>query len=227
MAPGKVRVLKVILLGDGGVGKSSIMNRFVHDKFDAQCYHTIGVEFVNKEVEIDKEKYTLQLWDTAGQERFRTLRTPFYRGSDICVLTFSVDDPQSFKALETWRKEFFYYSEVEEHETFPFIIVGNKCDLTGEERLVSTETARSWCREHNDIVYVETSAKSNINITSAFQAAVRQWLALETHRDRRNRDFGDSIVQLQASPRFRGNGSISSNSGSSIGRRAKDCCSSG
>lgn len=81
----KSKLLKVVLLGDGGVGKSSLMNRFVSNKFDAQSFHTIGVEFLNKDVTYEGENYTMEIWDTAGQERFKSLRTPFYRGADCCV----------------------------------------------------------------------------------------------------------------------------------------------
>jgi small GTP-binding protein len=76
----------------GGVGKSSLMNRYVNNTFDAQSFHTIGVEFLNKDITIDDEAFTMQIWDTAGQERFKSLRTPFYRGSDCCMLTFDVND---------------------------------------------------------------------------------------------------------------------------------------
>ena len=73
------KFLKVIILGDGAVGKSALMNRFVNNKFDSTSFHTIGVEFLNKEVTVNNDFYTLQIWDTAGQERFKSLRTPFYR----------------------------------------------------------------------------------------------------------------------------------------------------
>lgn len=119
-------LLKVVILGDGGVGKSCLMNRFVSNHFDEHNFHTIGVEFLNKDIEINGESYTLQIWDTAGQERFKTLRTPFYRGSDICLLTYAVDDGTSFKNLSHWRSEFLYYADVHEASTFPFIVVGNK-----------------------------------------------------------------------------------------------------
>lgn len=119
-------LLKVVILGDGGVGKSCLMNRFVSNHFDEHSFHTIGVEFLNKDIEINGEAYTLQIWDTAGQERFKTLRTPFYRGSDICLLTYAVDDRTSFKNLALWRTEFLYYADVQEGSTFPFIVVGNK-----------------------------------------------------------------------------------------------------
>jgi len=115
-----------VILGDGGVGKSCLMNRFVSNHFDEHSFHTIGVEFLNKDIEINGEAYTLQIWDTAGQERFKTLRTPFYRGSDICLLTYAVDDKTSFRNLALWRSEFLKYADVQEGSTFPFIVVGNK-----------------------------------------------------------------------------------------------------
>lgn len=124
--PQKSTLLKVVILGDGGVGKSCLMNRFVSDRFEEQSFHTIGVEFLNKEIQIDGESFTLQIWDTAGQERFKTLRTPFYRGSDICLLTYAVNDSESFQNLSLWKSEFLHYADVQEETSFPFLIVGNK-----------------------------------------------------------------------------------------------------
>jgi len=173
----KSTLLKVILLGDGGVGKSSLMNRYVCNSFDEKCFHTIGVEFLNKEVFINNHAYTLQIWDTAGQERFRSLRTPFYRGSDICLLTFSVDDVQSFKNIPMWRKEFLYYADVKEPQLFPFVVIANKSDL--ESRAVSTEEIRAWCESNGGLPFLETSAKSASNVDEAFQAAVEKLLSLE------------------------------------------------
>lgn len=125
----KSTLLKVVILGDGGVGKSCLMNRFVSNHFDEHSFHTIGVEFLNKDIEINGEAYTLQIWDTAGQERFKTLRTPFYRGSDICLLTYAIDDRTSFRNLALWRSEFLYYADVQEGSLFPFIVVGNKVSI--------------------------------------------------------------------------------------------------
>ncbi|XP_077199341.1 ras-related protein Rab-9A isoform X3 [Paroedura picta] len=177
----KSSLLKVILLGDGGVGKSSIMNRYVTNKFDTQLFHTIGVEFLNKDLEVDGHFVTMQIWDTAGQERFRSLRTPFYRGSDCCLLTFSVDDSQSFQNLGNWKKEFIYYADVKEPETFPFVILGNKVDIN--ERQVSTEEAQVWCRNNGNHPYFETSAKDATNVAAAFEEAVRRVLATDDRSD--------------------------------------------
>nr|XP_028571334.1 ras-related protein Rab-9B isoform X2 [Podarcis muralis] len=174
---GKSLLLKVILLGDGGVGKSSLMNRYVTNKFDSQAFHTIGVEFLNRDLEVDGRFVTLQIWDTAGQERFKSLRTPFYRGADCCLLTFSVDDRQSFDNLGHWQKEFICYANVKDPDCFPFVVLGNKVDKL--ERQVTSEEAQAWCMEHGNYPYLETSAKDDTNVAVAFEEAVRQVLAME------------------------------------------------
>ncbi|KAM7375393.1 hypothetical protein PAMA_014478 [Pampus argenteus] len=188
----KSALLKVILLGDGGVGKSSLMNRYVTNKFDSHLFHTIGVEFLNKELQVDGHAVTLQIWDTAGQERFRSLRTPFYRGSDCCLLTFSVDDGQSFRNLSNWKNEFAYYADVKDPDNFPFVVLGNKLDVP--ERQVSGEDARQWCRENGGHPYFETSAKDATNVASAFEEAVRRILALD---DRAEHLINTNTVDLQ------------------------------
>lgn len=187
MAVSKSEIFKVIILGDGGVGKSSLMNRFVSNKFDSQSFHTIGVEFLNKDVEIEDEKYTIQIWDTAGQERFKSLRTPFYRGSDCCILTFSLDDKQSFINLSMWRKEFFYYADIPEQswDNFPFILLGNKSDISEDKREVTEEEAKEWCQNSGKMPYFETSAKTAVNVSTAFSAAAERIVKFHsTHEDK-------------------------------------------
>ena len=168
--------LKVVLLGDGGVGKSSLIQRFVSNKFDPTMFHTIGVEFLNKDMEVESDRYTLQIWDTAGQERFKSLRTPFYRGSDCCLLTYAVDDLQSFQNLSMWKKEFLYYADVKDPENFPFVVLGNKVDVS--DRKVTPEEAGRWCSENGGCPYFETSAKEAINVEQAFEAAIKRIAAL-------------------------------------------------
>jgi small GTP-binding protein len=162
-------LLKVVILGDGGVGKSSLMRRFVNNEFDQQSFHTIGVEFLNKDVDVDDTTFTMQIWDTAGQERFRSLRTPFYRGTDCCMLTFDVNDAQTFTNISLWRKEFLHYADVRDPSTFPFILLGNKVDQGN--RVVTEQQIQQWCAENGGMQFFETSAKDNINVERAFKAA--------------------------------------------------------
>ncbi|KAM1136053.1 hypothetical protein FF1_034221 [Malus domestica] len=99
-------LLKVIVLGDSGVGKTSLMNQYVHKKFSQQYKATIGADFVTKELQIDDRLVTLQIWDTAGQERFQSLGVSFYRGADCCVLVYDVNVMKSFDTLDNWHEEF-------------------------------------------------------------------------------------------------------------------------
>ena len=188
---GTRNMLKVILLGDGGVGKSCLMNRYISNKFDTQCFHTIGVEFLNKDIRVDGKLVTLQIWDTAGQERFKSLRTPFYRGADCCLLTFSLTDDASFKNLQMWKTEFIHYADVANASKFPFVVLGNKVDLE-DQRQVNYNDVELWCREQS-IPYYETSAKDAINVDSAFEAAVKRTLDLEKQLDDAQQILTDTV----------------------------------
>lgn len=190
-------LLKVVILGDGGVGKSCLMNRFVSNHFDSHSFHTVGVEFFNKDIKVDGETYTLQIWDTAGQERFKSLRTPFYRGSDICMLTFALDDRTSFNNLSMWRNEFIYYADVKTPENFPFLVVANKLDLANAKREIDEEEARMWCVESGKLPYIETSAKDATNVEAAFSLAVERWLKFEESLEKVGGSYLGDTVDLR------------------------------
>ncbi|MCO5593721.1 hypothetical protein L7F22_047738 [Adiantum nelumboides] len=106
MATRKRTLLKVIILGDSGVGKTSLMNQYVNKKFSNQYKATIGADFLTKEVQVEDRLVTMQIWDTAGQERFQSLGVAFYRGADCCVLVYDVNVMKSFENLDNWRNEF-------------------------------------------------------------------------------------------------------------------------
>uniref|UniRef100_A0A8V1AFT4 RAB7A, member RAS onco family n=1 Tax=Gallus gallus TaxID=9031 RepID=A0A8V1AFT4_CHICK len=167
MTSRKKVLLKVIILGDSGVGKTSLMNQYVNKKFSNQYKATIGADFLTKEVMVDDRLVTMQIWDTAGQERFQSLGVAFYRGADCCVLVFDVTAPNTFKTLDSWRDEFLIQA-----------ILGNKIDL--ENRQVTTKRAQAWCYSKNNIPYFETSAKEAINVEQAFQTIARNALKQET-----------------------------------------------
>ncbi|KAK4722307.1 hypothetical protein R3W88_012540 [Solanum pinnatisectum] len=176
-------LLKVIVLGDSGVGKTSLMNQYVHKKFSQQYKATIGADFVTKELQIDDRLVTLQIWDTAGQERFQSLGVAFYRGADCCVLVYDVNVMRSFDNLDNWHEEFLKQANPPDPKTFPFILLGNKIDIDGgNSRVVSEKKAKEWCTSKG-IPYFETSAKEDINVDAAFLSIAKTALANEHEQD--------------------------------------------
>jgi Ras-related protein Rab-7A len=177
MASRKKILLKVIILGDSGVGKTSLMNQYVNRKFSNQYKATIGADFLTKEVMVDDRMVTMQIWDTAGQERFQSLGVAFYRGADCCVLVYDVTMPNSFKTLDSWRDEFLIQASPRDPDHFPFVVIGNKIDC--DTRAVAMRRAQQWCAAKGDIPYFECSAKEAINVEQAFQTVARAALAQE------------------------------------------------
>lgn len=192
MASRKKVLLKVIILGDSGVGKTSLMNQYVNKKFSNQYKATIGADFLTKEVMVDDRLVTMQIWDTAGQERFQSLGVAFYRGADCCVLVFDVTVPKTFETLDSWRDEFLIQASPRDPENFPFVVLGNKVDL--ESRAISQKRAMAWCQGKNNIPYFETSAKESVNVEQAFQTIAKNALAQEADADMYNGDFPDQIT---------------------------------
>ncbi|XP_016433458.1 ras-related protein Rab7 isoform X2 [Nicotiana tabacum] len=184
-------LIKVIVLGDCGVGKTSLVNQYVFKKFRQQYKATIGADFATKELEIGERVATLQIWDTAGQERFHSLGVAFYRGADCCILVYDVNVPKSFETLQRWHEEFIKQADLTEPEKFPFVLIGNKVDLEGGSiETVSEKKAKEWCDSRGNIHYFMTSAKEDYNVDAAFLCAAQLALANED----------DHNIQLQRIP---------------------------
>lgn len=181
MATSRKKVLlKVIILGDSGVGKTCLMNQYVNKKFTNQYKATIGADFLTKEVMIDDKQVTMQIWDTAGQEKFQSLGVAFYRGADCCVLVYDMTAPKTFESMDSWRDEFLVQANPADPDNFPFVVIGNKADLEAQgKRKVPGEKAKTWCKSKNDIPYHETSAATAQNVDAAFQEIARRALKRE------------------------------------------------
>merc|ERR1712039_229119 len=121
---------------------TSLMNKFVNDKFSKQYKATIGADFLTKDVIIGDSQVTMQIWDTAGQERFQSLGVAFYRGADSCVLVYDITDGKSFDSLSGWKEEFLVQASPQNQEEFPFVCIGNKLDLADTNRNVATSRAK-------------------------------------------------------------------------------------
>ncbi|XP_046412491.1 ras-related protein Rab-10 [Neodiprion fabricii] len=155
-------LFKLLLIGDSGVGKTCILFRFSDDAFTTTFLSTIGIDFKIKTVELRGKKIKLQIWDTAGQERFHTITTSYYRGAMGIMLIYDITNGKSFENIVKWLR----YIDEHANEDVEKMILGNKCDMH-EKRVVSTERGEAIGREHG-IKFMETSAKSNVNIERAF-----------------------------------------------------------
>eukprot|EP00322_Chrysochromulina_rotalis_P006307 CAMPEP_0115863246 /NCGR_PEP_ID=MMETSP0287-20121206/18593_1 /TAXON_ID=412157 /ORGANISM="Chrysochromulina rotalis, Strain UIO044" /LENGTH=265 /DNA_ID=CAMNT_0003317693 /DNA_START=97 /DNA_END=892 /DNA_ORIENTATION=- len=163
-------IFKVLLIGDAGVGKSSILLRFTDDSFEEQMASTIGVDFRVKTVTLGGKTAKLTIWDTAGQERFRTLTSSYYRGCHGVILVFDVNDRDSFTHLQQWLEELDLYSTTQHSVK---LLVGNKIDV--RDRQVTVEEAEAFARRQA-MMYIETSAKTREGIRQAFEEVVQKIL---------------------------------------------------
>ncbi|CAN1823433.1 Ras-related protein RABH1b [Linum perenne] len=149
---------KLVFLGDQSVGKTSVITRFMYDKFDNTYQATIGIDFLSKTMYLEDRTVRLQLWDTAGQERFRSLIPSYIRDSSVAVIVYDVASRHSFLNTSKWIEEV----RTERGSDVIIVLVGNKTDLV-EKRQVSVEEGESKAREVN-VMFIETSAKAGFNI---------------------------------------------------------------
>ncbi|AGO13846.1 AaceriAGL021Wp [[Ashbya] aceris (nom. inval.)] len=154
-------IMKILLVGDSGVGKSCLLVRFVEDKFSPSFITTIGIDFKIKAVDINGKKIKLQLWDTAGQERFRTITTAYYRGAMGIILVYDVTDERTFENIRQW------FTTVNQHanEEAQLLLVGNKKDM--DTRAVTYEQGESLAKELG-VPFIEASAKDDENVSDIF-----------------------------------------------------------
>ncbi|KAG2445165.1 hypothetical protein HYH02_008633 [Chlamydomonas schloesseri] len=160
--------LKILLLGDSGVGKTCLLTRFAHDSFDDKVASTIGVDFAVKRMSVYDKRVKLTVWDTAGQEKFRTLTSTFYRGAKGIILVYDVSRPDTLRHLEEqWMRELEMYGTESDAVR---MVVANKVDV-GEARRVSWHEGSDFARRHG-CLFVETSAKTNVAVANAFEELV-------------------------------------------------------
>ena len=146
--------IKVLLIGDAGVGKTSLMQRLVDDTFETNTQSTIGVDFAILQQTVEGRSIKVVLWDTAGQERFRTLTSSYYRGSHAMMMVYDVVRPDTTEGLGRWMEE--ARRNGVDPERCVSLLVGTKVD---EPRKVSTEEGQALARQHTKGRFVETSAK--------------------------------------------------------------------
>ena len=161
MSRGDIYKFKIVIIGESGVGKSSLLKRLCDGDFTEGISTTRGHQDRLKEIEILNRKVSLHIWDTAGQEKYRGINRMYYRGASGGILVFDLTSLDTFSKLDSWLKEF--REEIPDGE---IILVGNKIDRV-EFRQVSKELAENYAKTHK-MIYLETSAKTDHLVNEAF-----------------------------------------------------------
>ncbi len=163
---------KVVVIGDGSVGKTTLILKYTEKRFRESYIPTIGVQWTVKNIEYKEYTVSLILWDIAGQDKFKLMRSNFYEGSDAVIIVFDVTSLISFDHAENWLKEVQQYCE-----NVPYILLGNKIDLV-EERTVTQEMIEKVTQKYK-FPYFETSAKTGENVIDMFNAVIDKTLQQE------------------------------------------------
>lgn len=159
-------IVKLLIIGDGNVGKTNMLLRICENKFIKSHLTTIGMDFKTKNLELDGKKVHLQIWDTAGQDRFKTITKNYYKGAHGIMMAYAINDRNSFNNIDNWMKQ------IKDHasEAVAIVLVGTKCDV--EERAVTFLEGKKLADLYG-VPFIETSAKNDINVEEAFEIIAR------------------------------------------------------
>ncbi len=163
--------LKVLLTGAAAVGKTSLVQRFIKQRFAANYKLTVGVDILTKDVEFRPgEIATLSIWDIGGQQRFEFIRSTFYKGAAGALLVFDLTREQTYTETRKWLTEIRQFAGAD----IPFVLIGNKADLIEDVgEVIDRAEAKAFAEGENSI-YIETSAKTGINVDDAFTELTRR-----------------------------------------------------
>lgn len=162
-------LFKILVIGDVGVGKTSLIRRFTKGYFAENITSTVGVCLDSKVVNISGEKVKLQCWDTAGREEYRTITQSYYGNADAVIMMFDLTNQGSFASIPQWLVDVHRYTNKDAVK----VLVGNKSDLKGARRMVNSRSAANLA-EFEDLLYIETSAKWDDNIETLFTELAEQ-----------------------------------------------------
>jgi Ras-related protein Rab-6A len=182
---------KLVFLGDQGVGKTSIITRFMYDSFDTAYQATIGIDFLSKTMYLEDRTVRLQLWDTAGQERFRSLIPSYIRDSSVAVIVYDITNRKSFANTSKWIEDV----RAERGDDVVIILVGNKTDMA-ERRQVSVEEAEKKAEEEK-VSCIETSAKGGYNVKALFKKLATKLPGLEDTSEKKD---SNNLIDIKLTP---------------------------
>ena len=164
------RKVQLLVIGDGAVGKTSILSRFAQDKFSPQYLATLGIDFFTKDVMIDKEIIHIKIWDTAGEERYRSLTKGFFKNGEGIIIVYDVTNKNSFESLKFWIDSIENNNNLE-NKKMPAVILGNKIDISN--RQVNENEAQEFAKSRN-YKYFEVSAKSGKGVDESIKYLIEK-----------------------------------------------------
>jgi len=171
-------LFKLVIIGDSGVGKSSLLYRYCDDAYTEWYVSTVGVDFKIKTINVKDKVVKLQIWDTAGQERFRTITSTYYKNAHVVMIVFDITDEESFTHIPVWLEDLRKGLRISDNDNLPpIILIGNKKDLE-LKRVIKYEDASEFAKI-NRMTYIETSAKNDIAVGDAFVAIVTKAMEKE------------------------------------------------
>ncbi|CAK6977003.1 ras-related protein Rab-7L1-like [Scomber scombrus] len=175
-------LMKILIIGDGEVGKSTFVHRYVKGKFNDQYRMTLGVDFALKVLQwSEKEQVRLQLWDIAGQERFISMARVYYKGALGCVVMFDVTNKSSFHHCHNWKQDLDNKALLPNGDSIPCILLANKCDLP--ERAVSADSIDEFSKANGFVTWMETSVKENKNVGESMRRLVQEIMLVQSCMD--------------------------------------------
>ena len=167
--------VKICLLGDVNVGKTSIASRFCKNSFNVNYINTIGGAYQQQNVVLNNgTKMKLHIWDTSGQDRFRSMTNLYYRDAQVAILTYDVTNEQSLDSLNYWLNEL---NDKVDQENMLLFLAGNKCDVDSSEKKVPLSQGKKFAEDHN-MTFFETSAKTGAGVKELFQAIANKEYAI-------------------------------------------------
>lgn len=183
-------LLKLLIIGDSGVGKSSLLLRFADNTFTGNYINTIGVDFKIRTLDVDGQRVKLHIWDTAGQERFRTITSTYYRGTHGVIVVYDITNGESFANVKRWLHEIEQNCDVVNK-----VLVGNKYDCP-DRKVVLYEDAKRFA-DQMGILLFETSAKTNTNVDEMFLKLTR--MVLKSKRQQKEQQNAADSINLHNS----------------------------
>ena len=160
--------IKIVVVGDSGVGKTNLIKRFISNEFSENIKATIGVEFMSKTYRINKHLFKIEIWDTAGQERYKSITAVYYKGAKGALVVYDTTDQTTFDNIDKWMQEI----KDKTSKDIKLMIIGNKIDLK-EEREVKNEEALKKAQSFG-IPLMETSALDTTNVKEAFNDLLKE-----------------------------------------------------